>query len=266
MSSRPVVVAILGLLAGGEAAAQADAGVEVDAEIVLAVDVSRSMGATDVKPSRLDAAKAAADAFLGKVPSKYRVGLISFGTRAVTTVPPTTNRDVLRQGLAALQPSDGTAIGDAAALAVRAGQRLRTTDGAVPPESVVLISDGAADGGRTPVATAIGLAKKAHVPLYTVLVGTPNGQVQATLTGGFKEIIKVPPSPQTLQRLAAGTGGQFFAVGNDAGLRAVYTKLGSRLGHRSEVREMTDVFAGGSAALVLAGSVLSMLWFRRVLP
>ncbi|MGZ4390065.1 MAG: vWA domain-containing protein, partial [Gaiellaceae bacterium] len=185
---------------------------------------------------------------------------------AVATVPPTTNRAVVRQGLVALRPSDGTALGDAIALAVRLGQRQRTKDGAVPPESVLLISDGASQGGRTSVPGAIKLAKQAHVPVYTILVGTQGGQVTATLTGGYKEIIKVPPSPQTLQQLAAGTGGQLFAAPSDARLKEVYEKLGSRVGHKRQAREMTDAFAAGSAALMLAGGLLSMFWFRRVVP
>lgn len=265
----PVAVFLAALAAMTVGVARPHATVSVrreQATVMLAIDVSRSMGANDVKPSRLDAAKQAADAFLAKVPAKYRIGLISFGTRAVETVPPTSSRDVIRHGLAALRPSDGTAIGDAVALAVRLGQRQRTPDGAVPPESVLLISDGAPNGGRTSVDAAVARARQAHVPLYTVLVGTQDGQVEAKLVGGYKEIIKVPPSPQTLQRLAAGTGGQFFAARDDARLRDVYDRLGSRLGHRREAREMTDVFAGGSAALMLVGGLLSMLWFRRVLP
>lgn len=237
-----------------------------EATVILAVDVSRSMGATDVKPSRLDAARTAAASFLEKVPSKYRVGLVSFGTRAVSTVPPTTNRDVLMQGLRTLRPSDGTALGDALKLAVLIGQRQKTKDGTTPPESVLVISDGASQDGRTPIPAAVRAAKAAHVPVYSILVGTQAGQVTATLTGGYKEVIKVPPSPQTLQQVSAGTGGEFFAVPSDSRLRDVYGKLGSRLGSKRQAREVTDVFAAGSAALMLAGGLLSMFWFRRVLP
>jgi Ca-activated chloride channel family protein len=265
----PVAVMLVALASMIVGVARPHATVSVrreQATVLLAVDVSRSMGATDVKPSRLDAARSAAEAFLEKVPAKYRVGLISFGTRAVSTVPPTTNRDVLMQGLRSLRPSDGTALGDALVLAVRIGQRQKTKDGTTPPESVLVISDGASQDGRTPVPAAIKAAKAAHVPVYSILVGTQAGQVTATLTGGYKEVIKVPPSPQTLQQVAAGTGGEFFAVPSDRRLRDVYAKLGSRLGSKRQAREVTDVFAAGSAALMLAGGLLSMFWFRRVLP
>ena len=265
----PVAVMLVALAAMVVGVARPHATVSVkreEATVILAMDVSRSMGANDVKPSRLDAGKAAAAFFLTKVPSKYRIGLISFGTRAVSTVPPTTNRALVRQGLVALRPSDGTALGDAIALAVRLGQRQRTKDGVVPPESVLLISDGASQGGRTTIPAAAKLAKQAHVPVYSILVGTQGGQVTATLTGGYKEIIKVPPSPQTLQQLSAATGGQLFAAASDARLKQVYEKLGSRVGHKRQAREMTDAFAAGSAALMLVGGLLSMFWFRRVVP
>ena len=86
-----------------------------------------------------------------------------------------------------------------------------------------------------------------------------------TLTGGYTEVTRVPPSPQTLQQLSRTTGGESFSVLNDSRLRDVYGKLGSRLGQRKEDREITDAFAGGAALLLLAGAALSAFWFRRIL-
>jgi Ca-activated chloride channel homolog len=97
-----------------------------------------------------------------------------------------------------------------------------------------------------------------------VLVGTPNGVVQHDLPGGYRETIRVPPSPQTLQLIAATTGAQFFRVATDNELRDVYENLGSRLGHKRQSREITDLFAGGAALLLLIGACLSAFWFRRV--
>jgi Ca-activated chloride channel family protein len=102
------------------------------------------------------------------------------------------------------------------------------------------------------------------MPVHTVLVGTPNGVVEEALTGGFTRIIRVPPSPETLQQLATATGGEFFTAPDSEQLRKVYEDLGSRLGTRQEPREITDVFAAGAAALLLAGGALSALLFRRV--
>jgi Ca-activated chloride channel family protein len=101
------------------------------------------------------------------------------------------------------------------------------------------------------------------VPISTIVVGTQGGVVTRKLTGGFQELIRVPASPRTLQQLAEATGGEFFSAANDPRVRDVFQKLGSRLGHRNENRELTDVFAGGSALLLLAGAGLSTFWFRR---
>jgi Ca-activated chloride channel family protein len=263
----PVAVLLVALAAMAVGVARPHATVSVkreDATVVLAVDVSRSMGATDVKPSRLLAARAAAAAFLAKVPKKFRVGLVSFGSRAVVVVPPTEDRELVRAGLRTLRPGEGTAIGDAVSLAARLGLRQRSSDGKTPPISVLLISDGARDGGRVTPQAAAQRAKRLRVPVYTVLVGTQNGVVEKTLTGGFRQIIRVPPSPDTLRMLARATGGQFFTATDDQRLRDVYEKLGSRLGSRRQRREVTDLFAGGSAALLLAGGALSAFWFRRL--
>ncbi len=235
-----------------------------EATVVLAVDVSRSMTATDVRPSRLDAARAASQAFLRKVPKTFRVGVVSFGSRAVVALPPTADRSLAESALALLRPGEGTALGDAVALSAQIGQRERASDGSVPPTAVLLISDGAQEGGRATPAAAARRARSLHVPVYTVVVGTPNGSVERSLPGGYREIIRVPPRPDTLRQVAMTTGGQFFTATNDVRLREVYERLGSRLGHRKKSREVTDFFAAGSAALLFVGGALSALWFRRV--
>ena len=127
-----------------------------------------------------------------------------------------------------------------------------------------MISDGARDGGRIATQAAAQRARALHVPVYTVLVGTPSGTVVHKLTGGYNEIIRVPPSASTLQQIAHTSGGQFFTATTDTALRDVYRQLGSRLGHKRETREITDLFAGGSALLLLAAGAMSALWFRRV--
>jgi len=234
-----------------------------EASVLLAIDVSRSMGATDVPPTRLQAAKTAAISFADKVPDKFRIGVVAFSTRAQVALPPTTNRDFLRAALASLHTGEGTAIGDAVALAASLGRRQRA-DGVVPPTSVLLISDGARDGGRRPPLVAARQAKAQHVPVYTILLGTPNGVVQHKLPGGYNETLRVPPSAQTLQAIARTSGGEFFTASNDRRLSTVYDTLRSRLGHKRQSREITDGFAGGAALLLLAAGGLSAIWFRRV--
>ncbi len=263
----PLVLFLLALSALLVGVARPRASVTVprrEAVVVLAIDISRSMTAQDVTPTRLDAARAAAAAFLDKVPTTYDVALVEFGTRAFVAVPPTTDRALVRAALTSITPSEGTAIGDAVALSAALGQRHRAVDGTVLPVSVLLLSDGARDGGRTSPQAAAQRARRLHVAVSTVLVGTPNGVVTAKLTGGYTERIRVPPSAATLQSLAHATGGQFFRARTSAALKAVYEKLATRLGHRTQNREITDLFAGGAIVLMLAGAAASAFWFRRV--
>jgi Ca-activated chloride channel family protein len=234
-----------------------------EATVVLALDVSRSMKADDVKPTRLDAARLAAFEFSQDVPEKYRIGIVSFATRAVVALPPTADRSLVRESLATLTPGEGTAIGDAVALALQMGKEQRS-DGAIPPTSVLLISDGARDGGIVSPQEAAQRARTQGVPVYSVLVGTPEGTVEETLVGGYRRIIRVPTNPETLQQLAEATQGEFFTAVDEEELAQVYEDLGSRLGKRKETREITDYFAAGGAMLLLMGGGLSAMFFRRV--
>jgi Ca-activated chloride channel family protein len=263
----PLILLLLGLSAIVLGVARPHATVNVkreEATVILAVDVSRSMKAKDVAPTRLDAARNAAKAFLREVPEKFRVGVVSFATRAVVGVAPTENRSLVEASLDNLAPGEGTAIGDAVALSTQVGEGRRAEDGSAPPRSVLLISDGARVGGAVAPQAAARRAKRLGVPVYTVLVGTENGVVEETLTGGFRQMIRVPPSPDTLREIARLSGGEFFTATDAEGLERVYGDLGSRLGTRKESREVGDYFAGGAAAFLLAGGALSALWFRRV--
>jgi Ca-activated chloride channel homolog len=234
-----------------------------EATIVLALDVSRSMKATDVQPTRLDAARTAAKTFLGEIPEKFRVGVVSFATRAAVGVAPTGDRELVVTALDTLTPGEGTAIGDAVALSLRVGQPQEEGVEA-PPRAIVVISDGARDGGQVEPTDAAQEAKRRGVPVYTVLVGTPNGTVEERLTGGYRRIIRVPPNPETLQQVAATSGGTFFEAPDTERLSEVYEELGSRLGTREQDREITDVFAAIAGALLLIAGTASAFLFRWV--
>ena len=263
----PIAVLLVALAAMIVGVARPHATVTVsrrEATILLALDVSRSMNATDVKPSRIQVAHSAASAFAAEVPKQYRLGIIAVGSNATLALPPTLDRALVTESLKTMRRSEGTALGDAIALADRVGEKQRNSAGEPIPTAVLVISDGANQGSRTTPQAAAARARALHIPVYTVLVGTPDGIVTRTLTGGFKEQIRVPASPETLQMLAQTTGGEFFKAPSAERLRDVYKRLGTRLGHHRTSREVTDLFAGGSALLMLLGGGMSALWFRRV--
>jgi Ca-activated chloride channel family protein len=264
----PLALFLLGIAALTVGAARPHARVTVprkEATILLAVDVSRSMTAQDVAPTRLAAARRAADAFLAKVPPVYKVGVIGVGSRAFVAVPPTIDRALAHDALQTLTQSEGTALGDAIALGARIARKQRAAEGFVPPTSMLLISDGARDGGRTLPATAAKQARAAHVPVSTVLVGTQNGIVTVPLTGGYEEQIRVPANVGALRMIARTSGGRFYRARTATALRTVYEQLATRAGHTTKDRQITDVFAAGGIVLLLSAAGLSTLWFRRIL-
>lgn len=225
------------------------------ATIVLAMDHSGSMAATDVAPSRLAAALSAGEAFLDKVPAKVRVGGVVFDDAAEAVASPGTDRAALRDALqAAMKPSGGTATGDALATSL---QMLRASvNGKKAPGAIVLLSDGKATHGRDPLPVA-DEARALKIPIYTVALGTAGG----TLPNGDA----VPPDTATLQAIAERSGGRAFTAEQADALSAVYKRLGSEVATKREPREVTAAFAAGAALLLLAGSGLSLRWFRRLI-
>jgi Ca-activated chloride channel family protein len=263
----PIALFLAALVAMIVGVARPHASVSVkreEATVLIAIDSSLSMSSQDVQPSRLAAAQSAAQTFVDGMPKKFRVGVIGFAGRAYVAVPPTADRELVHSALKALKPGQGTALGDAVALGTRLARAERTSDGRIPPTAMLVISDGAQKSGRTTPDVAAAQARSLHIPVYTVVIGTPDGVVNVPVAGGYQAQLRVPPSPDTLRTVAHVTGGQFFAAPDAARLRQIYQKLGSRLGHRRVKREVSDLFAGGSAALMLFGGALSALWFRRV--
>lgn len=235
-----------------------------EATVMLALDVSRSMTAKDVSPTRLAAAQTAARRFLEDVPDSYRVGIVSFATRANVAAAPSQDRAFASAALSQVRSGEGTALGEAIVLSLRAAGRVETEDGERPPASILLISDGAQTVGRvTPIQAARG-AREAGVPVFTVALGTPEGIVERKLTGGFTERVRVPPDPGSLRRVATTSGGEFFAALDAAELQRVYDELGSRIGRRDKDAEVTVAFAGGGMVLLLIAGAISTLLLRRL--
>ena len=235
-----------------------------EATVMLALDVSRSMTATDIRPTRLEAARAGARRFLDEVPDEYQVGVVTFATRANVAAAPTEDRDFASAALSQARSGEGTALGEAVAISLQAAGRVRTKDGEQPPAAILVISDGAQTVGRVTPVQAAQLARRAGVPVFTVALGTPDGIVERRLTGGFTERIRVPPDPQSLRRVAAASGGEFLAALDRDDLGRVYDDLGSRIGSRDKDTEVTVAFAAGGMVLLLVAGALSTLLLRRL--
>lgn len=239
-----------------------------EATIVLAIDTSRSMAATDVRPSRFDAAHAAAQEFLDAVPESYRVGIVSFSTAANTVLTPTTDREAAKLALGELRLGSGTAIGNAIARSVElasADEKQRPTTGQRPPAAVLLLSDGAQTAGGLTPDDAVKEAQKLGIPVSTVALGTGDAAVQVPLPGGLKQRVVVAPDAEALRQIAKVTGGTFAEAPSAEKLKDVYRDLGTRLAKDPKRVEVTSAFAAGGAVLLLLGGALSTFWFRRAL-
>jgi Ca-activated chloride channel homolog len=231
---------LLAALARPEATAQVPRD---RATIMLVMDTSRSMLNPDVQPTRLDAAKRAGEAFLEQLPDRFQVGLITFAAAARVESLPTTDREVVQDALAAAQARGGTAVGDAIVRALQASLPRDAANDERPPTSVLLLTDGDSRSGVPPLVAAEE-ARQEEVPVFTVALAT---------------------QPQEeLRQVAAITGGEAFTAPTSDQLAAVYRDLGTRLTYVEEKRELTSLFMGGSALLLLLGAAGSIAWFRRI--
>jgi len=230
------------------------------ASVMLVTDKSGSMSATDVAPTRLEAARGAAERFLDRVPDELLVGFVSYASETEQAVAPTLDHDAIRSSLALLRAEGGTATGDALSAALDRLEARRDDDGRLPPAAVVLLSDGKTTEGTNPLEAAA-RARRLGVPVYTVALGTPDGVVEG---GPFGEPIPVPPDPETLRAIAQRSGGQAFEVEDARELDRVYERLGSRIGTRQERREVSAAFAGAGLLLLLGGVGTGARWRGRL--
>jgi len=251
------------------------------ATVILVVDVSGSMQATDVKPTRLQAAQEAAKKFLDLVPAGVRVGLIAFSGDPQVAAFPTTDRAAVKASLDQLsyfRGYGGTAIGDALAAAVRLGQQAVPGQLGAPQTianvhkkslvSILFLSDGAQTRGNLQPLEGAQIAKNAGIPVFTIALGTPNGRLMTLpFSNGFYgggAGFPVPPDPATLSAIARVTGGRFFDAQSSAALHAAYTDLGHRLGRAPGRREVTAEFLALAALLLFFAGGLSVFWAPRL--
>jgi len=266
-----------------------------DATVILAMDVSGSMRATDVSPSRLDAARASALSFIDQLPDKVRVGIVSFASEPVTLVSPTTDRAQLKAAIDGLTARDGTAMGDALMQVIDIAEKIQTDQAETPDASAspgstaapdpaasgapklptdqpsnqplvaaILLSDGANSVGQTEPLDAAARAKTLGVPIYTIALGTPSGTVQVRDQVGQMHTLDVPPDTQTLEQIASTTGGTSFDAPTAEDLKSVYDNLQSRVGYTEERQEVTFALVAAGLLLVVVGAGLSAVWFGRL--
>ena len=232
------------------------------ATVMLALDVSLSMEATDVKPDRIEAAKAAATAFLDDVPAQFNVGLVTFAGSAKIRVPPTTDRQQVANAIQNAQLADGTAIGDAIDASLDAlGDVPPAPDGAAVPAAIVLLSDGTTTMG-TPNITATQRAVDEGVPVSTI--ASSEGASTGTVTLPTGQSVSVPVDAPSLEAIAKQSGGNFYEASTQNQLTDVYSKIGSSIGYDEVESSLTQWFVAASFLTLVLASGLALAWSNRL--
>ncbi len=237
------------------------------ATVMLVTDVSGSMDARDVAPSRLEAAVKAARTLSDELPETFRLGLVAFSDRAEQRAAPTTDRGTVNAALESLTPLGGPATGEGLARGHESARqptlgphgRLRRL-----PAILVLLSDGKQTAGSEDPVEIARQARKLRIPIYAIALGTPGGVVEQAGPFGRPQIVSVPPDPETLRAIARTSGGRFFEAPTADDLQSIYARLGTRLAAKPEKREVTVAFAGGALVLLLLSGALSLRWFGRL--
>ncbi|MFP5282402.1 MAG: VWA domain-containing protein [Actinomycetes bacterium] len=253
-----VALSLLSLITLTAAYAQPTTEVDVPREratVVVVLDASLSMQATDVRPTRLDAAKTAAAEFVESLPEKYNVALVSMAGSAAVLVPPTLAHNTVESAIRTIQLQESTAIGEGIIAGLRALQQAPAdpdNPNSVAPGAIVMLSDGSNTNGRAPQQAAAE-ARTAKIPVYTIAYGTENGYVDLD---GQRE--PVPVDHAQMREIAQLTNGQYFAAANAQELQTVYENIGSEVGYEKADREVTARFAGyglGFAVLAALGAI-----------
>jgi Ca-activated chloride channel homolog len=253
----PAALFLLGFTGLLLAMARPTAAVAVPKEkatVMLTVDVSGSMAATDVQPTRIEAARQAGRALINELPGQARVGLVSFNAQASVVAPLTRDHQSVQDALQSLQPGGGTAIGDALELSVQQLVQNRT-GGAKSPEMIVLLTDGTSNTG-VPPADGAAQAKAAGIPVETIGIGQRG---KTTFLGG-RPIDGV--DEQALQSISDSTGGHYFYAAEAGVLQNIFGSLGSAFGWTTEMVELTIPALALGTVILLGGGLLSLRWFR----
>jgi Ca-activated chloride channel homolog len=254
-----LMIVTVGLLATAFARPQTEVEVPRErATIIVTVDVSISMRADDVDPTRLRAAQVAAKAFVDSLPEKFNVSLVSFAGTASILVPPTTDRAAVVRAIDGLELAESTATGEAIFTSLNALKQV-PADPSRPnepaPARIVLLSDGYRNIGRS-VQDGVAAAQRARVPIYTIAFGTPFGTVE--IEG---QRTPVPVDEETMRQIAEATGAKSYTAASSEELEQVYADIGSSVGYTTEEQEITSQWVGYAllSALVTAAASLVLL-------
>ncbi len=260
----PPALLLLALATAAAAAAgpRANLPVRVDnTTVVLLVDVSGSMSARDVEPTRLDAAVAAMRGFVDRLPKRFRVGLVQFSDSSQVLTRPTADHRQVDETLGLLTPDSGTAIGTGLMTAIRLVRHSLAEDGVVRvpgeplPAAIVLLSDGKQNQGRIAPLAAAARARSAGIPVDTVALGTAHGVLGY---GPFAP--RVAPDPPLMRAIASKTGGKTSSARDSRQLATFYSGLRDSIGQATEPRPIASWFAAAAAVLLLAAFGLARAW------
>jgi Ca-activated chloride channel homolog len=260
----PGTLVLLALTCLGLAAARPEMTLRLPydrATVMVAIDTSGSMAATDVPPNRLEAAKAAAVAFVDDLPDTVNVGIVSFAGSSAVVSAPTTDHAQVQEQIGSLDlGGGGTAIGEAVFSSLGQVERMtEQADGEPVPTRVVLLSDGDNTAGRSPEVAAAAAAEAA-LPVSTIAYGTPNGTIH-----GPRGISRVPVDKAALRELAEATGGTAYTAKSGEELRSVYDNIGSSIGWRTQQQEVTPYLAALGLLVFVGAGALSLRWFSRLI-
>jgi len=279
----PAVLLTLAFAALGVALARPEGTISVPTNegiVVLAFDVSASMGATDLAPTRIAAAQAAAKNFVQRQPSSVVIGIVAFSDAGITTVPPTTDQATILAAIDRLRPSRGTSLGQGVLASLHAIEVAEAGPGAndyyssrspaptvtptpVPagyhaPASIILLTDGDNNEAPDPIAAAQSAANEG-IRIYPVGIGSEAGTT--VNLDGFQ--VHTQLDADTLRQMADVSGGTYYAANDAASLKSVYDELDTSLVLKPEHIELTGVFAGLAALLLLLTGAGSLVWLGR---
>jgi Ca-activated chloride channel homolog len=249
--------------------------------VILALDISGSMRAQDLKPSRFEAAKAAAKAFIARQPRNVRIGLVAFSSTATLVQPPTARREDLEASMDRLRTQRGTAVGSGILVALdaifeddpgykpppaydplagtKADEAPSAAPGSYSSAAIVLLTDGQSNTGPYPL-DAADQASKRGVRVFTVGVGSSRGDTVLAEGRAFR----VQLDEESLKKIAQNTAGAYYKADNEGDLLRIYDALGARLVVGKQKTEITALFAALGLGMMLAGAILSLLWFQRL--